>query len=988
VASKYSIEAVFKLIDKITAPTTKIDNALGKMGIKSKAVARALKNDFDKATRSVDKFGTNLKKAAGMAALAGVAAVGAGVAIATKQFIEFDAAVTAASAKFKDVDVTSKGYQATLQKIGKTARDVAAVTEFNAVDTAGALDKMAMAGLTSSQAMSLLMGTTNLATATGMDLTSAVDIATDAMGAFQMMTDSVGNALGENELKGNLNRLSDVMAKTTNMFNTDMGMMFEAIKKGAPTFTAAGQSVESFSAMLGVLANSGIKGSDAGTSLKNMMLSLANPSEKAQKVLAGLQIAVKDGNGNYLDAIDIIGQFEKQTKSMGSAEKAAALATIFGTRTVTGMNILLAEGADKLRGYRTELENAGGASENIANAMRGSIKNQIQVMLSALTELGFKFVEAFSEKGSNAIKRITDAISKFDPAPIIEFVNTAVSGLMFFGKIIGGVVKTAWDLRYVIFALAVPFLLYKSAMIAAAIAAKSWAYIQGIVKAVTFAITLATQGQAAALAGLTAGTIVHAIASKGLAIATGIATAAQWAFNVAATANPIGLIIMGAVVAVAALIAAIVLIKKNWDKITTAIKNNVNKIMAVLSILFGPIGIIISMIKEIASNWGKIKEALAATGLFDKIKEIGDGIKNFIKPAIDWLIGVWETVKNAVGGFFSYVVNGIKSFFEPAITWVVNAWHTATSAIGGFFKGIFDAVYTFVKPALDFFSEKWQQIVSFFKDNAIINAIKVIGGTLLSGILAPVQGLLEILSYIPGLGQLAGKGAEKIEEFRNFLKGVDGATVTANVNPPENVTVAPESGIAQKVSAPAFDMPEFALGGASAAGKSKLHGVVDIAGGAASVPAIGGQTATGTAIGGAAELTSGGASGTALIAATVTGIAALIRNIAGNVTAIADRCTRTITDAASGPGLAGNAPRLASSPLPRIYSGNDEYDATGANGARNIAPVTQGERMAYSLQERRETLAIEVQAAKGSEARIVRAPSGMDIELTSSGGMA
>jgi phage-related protein len=143
-------------------------------------------------------------------------------------------------------------------------------------------------------------------------------------------------------------------------------------------------------------------------------------------------------------------------------------------------------------------------------------------------------------------------------------------------------------------------------------------------------------------------------------------------------------------------------------------------------------------------------------------------------------LNVWNTIKNAVSGFFGYIVNAIKSFFVPAI-----------SAIGNFFKNIFNAVYNFIKPALDFITEKWQQIVKPFKGRAIINAIKVIGGTLLSGILAPIQGLLEILSYIPGLGHLAGKGAEKIQEFRNFLKGVDGATVTAEVNPPENVTLAP-----------------------------------------------------------------------------------------------------------------------------------------------------------------------------------------------------
>jgi hypothetical protein len=382
------------------------------------------------------------------------------------------------------------------------------------------------------------------------------------------------------------------------------------------------------------------------------------------------------------------------------------------------------------------------------------------------------------------------------------------------------------------------------------------------------------------------------------------------------------------------------------------------------------------MIKEIASNWARIKDALAATGLFDKIKEIGAAIMNFIKPAIDWVINVWNTVKNAVANFFSYVVNGIKSFFEPAVT-----------AVSGFFGKIFNAVYNFVKPALDFFAEKWLQIVSFFKDNAIVNAIKVIGGTLLSGILAPVQGLLEILSYIPGLGHLAGKGAEKIEEFRNFLKGVDGATVTAEVNPPDNVTLTPptETGT-QNLAAPDFDMAEFAIGGASTGGRSKLHGVVDISDGAVTQPIGGGS---------GSAYTASSASGSPPVNAAP----AVLEIISRNVTSIAAAINKTNATVNS---IEQKLPISARSDMPEIIrpqtatqtafelprvnmSGGDE-DTPDYYNPRNIAPVTQAERTAYSVEERINRLIIEVAAEKGTIARIVRAPRDAEIQLTRSGG--
>lgn len=512
-ATKYAIETVYKLIDNITMP-------LDKIGVKGKAVGRALKNEFTKTEQQLANVGTKLKSFAKGAALAGIALVGVGIGVATKQFIDYDAAVTGATAKFKDLDITSADYKDNLQAVGKVARDVAAVTEFNAVDTAGALDKMAMAGLTSKQSMALLAGTTNLATAAGADLTTAVDIATDALGAFGLMTED------EKALEGNLNRLSDVMAKTTNMFNTDIGGFFESAKMGAATFTATGQSLEDFSAMVGVMASSGIKGSESGTQLRNMMLSLASPSKTAAMALDRMGVKTTDAQGNFLNIIDILGQFEKGMKGMGDAEKAAALTDIFGKRTVTGVTLLLAEGTEGLRKYSKELQNAGGTAANVAAAMRGSLANRIEVLKSALTELGFKFVDAFAAKGGKAIENLTTAITNFDPAPIINFLTTAFS-------IIFKVVEVLWKMRIVIISLVIAWGIYKAAMIAAIVVSS----IMGMVRAVQ-ALMSAQQGM----------NVVQAI------------------FNVLLTANPVGIII----VALAALIAIIILCVKHWDDITAA----------------------------------------------------------------------------------------------------------------------------------------------------------------------------------------------------------------------------------------------------------------------------------------------------------------------------------------------------------------------------------------------------------------------------------
>ena len=622
-ATKYAIETVYKLIDNITMP-------LDKIGIKGKTVGRTLKNEFTKTEQQLANVGMKLKNFAKGAALAGIALVGVGIGVATKQFIDYDAAVTGATAKFKDLDVTSADYKDNLKAVGKVARDVAAVTEFNAVDTAGALDKMAMAGLTSKQSMALLAGTTNLATAAGADLTTAVDIATDALGAFGLVTED------EKALEGNLNRLSDVMAKTTNMFNTDISGFFESAKMGAATFTATGQSLEDFSAMVGVMASSGIKGSESGTQLRNMMLSLASPSSSAQKALDKLGVKTTDAQGNFLNIIDILKQFENGMKGMGDAEKTAVLTDIFGKRTVTGVTLLLKEGTEGLKKYSGELQNAGGTAANVAAAMRGSLTNRIEVLKSALTELGFKFVDAFADKGGKAIENLTTAITNFDPTPIINFLTTAFS-------VIFKVVGVLWKMRIVIISLVIAWGLYKAAMIAAVVVSG----IMGMVRAVQ-ALTSAQQGM----------------------------NAVQAIFNVLLTVNPLGVII----VAIAALVAIIIVCVKHWDDITAAmarswdwIKKNQEAVLGIIGVFSGPFAVVISVVREFWNEWDRITQAFKNGGIVAGLKQIGATILSALLVPLQGVFellgkipGVGKPFKNFATNMAGFR-NQVKGIEEPTV---------------------------------------------------------------------------------------------------------------------------------------------------------------------------------------------------------------------------------------------------------------------------------------------------------------------------------
>ena len=426
-AKKFSLESVLTLSDKMTAPMGRVAKQMDKFGKK-------MKKNFGGVGKQIQALDKQINKGIKVAGAAAFAAFGAGLAIATSEYIKFDQAITQAGAKFKDLDTSSNTYKTSLEALGKEARRVAAITEFMATDTAGALDKMAMAGLSSELSMSLLSGTTDLATAAGTDLTTAVDIATDSLGAFNLMSDDAA------QTTANLTRISDVFAKTTTTSNTDLLALFEAAKSGAPAFTAAGQSIESFSAIIGTMANAGIKGSESGTSLRNMMLRLADATPAAQEVLDSLGITTRDEAGNFRDIIDILADFEKGLDGMGTAQRTAALATVFGARSVTGVNILLQTGTKTLREYRGELEESAGSAAKMADAMRKSLTNQIEVLKSTLLEKGLQFVERFAERGSELLEKFTLFIRDVDIEPLINGFEKFLSIAIGVGKFL----KTFW----------------------------------------------------------------------------------------------------------------------------------------------------------------------------------------------------------------------------------------------------------------------------------------------------------------------------------------------------------------------------------------------------------------------------------------------------------------------------------------------------------------------------------------------------------------
>ena len=415
--ANFAVSTRFTGKDLISKTFTRMGKNADRFGVKSSKA-------FKQANRSASRFRDITKGILAASVIQKVlGGLKQGLSAVTTEFIDFDGAVISAAAKFKDINLATAEGQKRLLELKKTARETGSATQFSAGQAAAGLDFMAMAGFSAAQAMAALPGVVDLATVANVDLARSTDIASDSLGAFGLMTEDTA------QLQKNFTRINDVMALTMSRTNTNIEDMFEAIKKGAPDFVSAGQSLESFNALLGIMANSGKKGSEAGTALRNVMLRLSDPTKEAQKAIELIGIKTEDASGNFRDIIDILADVEKGTKKMGKVQRTAALSTIFGARSVGAINILLKEGTGNIRAFRNELENAGGSSQKMAEIMRTSLGNRLKSLSSAAIELGFKIFTAFEKRGAKAIDKITEAIRNFNPQPLIDGLNFAIAAI-------------------------------------------------------------------------------------------------------------------------------------------------------------------------------------------------------------------------------------------------------------------------------------------------------------------------------------------------------------------------------------------------------------------------------------------------------------------------------------------------------------------------------------------------------------------------------
>lgn len=418
------------------------DAALDKVADGMNEAERETKDFYqalDKAGDTADKSKARLQKAAdvakkvGVAIGAAVAAIGAAVVAAGKKLNEcvevyasFDDSMKQVAATMGMTSDEIAGGSASYQMLEKAAKDAGASTKFTAAEAAEALNYLALAGYDAEKATAALPTVLNLAAAGDMDLAYASDIVTDSMAALNLKV-------------SDLSDYSDKMAKTAQSSNTSIAQLGEAVLVCGGQATLAGMSVTEMNTALGVLADNGLKGSEGGTQLRNVLKNLYTPTDKAATMLEKLGIKTANADGSLRETQDILQELGTALSGLSEEGRMNAMSKIFDTRTIAAANAVIKDSGARWDELSGKIENSDNAAQNMAETMESGLAGTQRSFKSAVEGMQIEVGEIFAPIKEGLLSQSTDILRTFisnlqsaegDFSKVGEAVGAMLSGFI------------------------------------------------------------------------------------------------------------------------------------------------------------------------------------------------------------------------------------------------------------------------------------------------------------------------------------------------------------------------------------------------------------------------------------------------------------------------------------------------------------------------------------------------------------------------------
>ena len=302
-----------------------------------------------------------------------------------------------------------------LKALTDKAKEMGATTKFSASESADALQYMAMAGWKTEDMLNGLEGIMNLAAASGEDLATTSDIVTDALTAFGLSAEDSTH-------------FADVLAQASSNANTNVGMMGETFKYIAPVAGALGYTAEDTALAIGLMANSGIKASQAGTSLRSIMSRMAKPTKEVQGAMDKLGVSLTDSNGNMKSLNEVMGDLRNGFAGLSEAEAAEMAAALGGQEAMSGLLAIVNASDDDFDKLSDAIYSCDGAAKRMADTMNDNLQGQITILKSGLEGLGISLYENMEaplkevvKEAQNMVQQLQDA---FNNGGLDEVVST------------------------------------------------------------------------------------------------------------------------------------------------------------------------------------------------------------------------------------------------------------------------------------------------------------------------------------------------------------------------------------------------------------------------------------------------------------------------------------------------------------------------------------------------------------------------------------
>jgi len=417
------VDVTLRLVDKMSSPlriagTYLQDNA--RQWIKAG-------KQIERSGKAIAGVGTNLTKA--------VTAPIAGIGVASvKLAADFEKGMST-------VQSISGATGEELEKLSKTAKEMGLKTKYSASESAEAFKYMAMAGWRAKEMADGIEGIMYLAGATGEDLAGTSDIVTDALTAFGMKANDTKDFV-------------DVLAQTANKSNTSVSMLGESFKYVAPVAGALQFNVQDVSTALGLMANSGIKASSAGTALRSLFTRMAKPTKESQTAMDALGISLTDSQGKMKSLDTIMRETRKSFAGLTESQKAQYAAALAGKTGMSGLLAIVNSADGDFNELSTAIYNSNGACKKMYDTANNNLSGQLTILKSTVEGIGISFGERllpYIKQGTEFIQRLADkfnSLTKAQQDTIIKvgLIAAAVGPAIFlFGRtvmVVGKLVKT------------------------------------------------------------------------------------------------------------------------------------------------------------------------------------------------------------------------------------------------------------------------------------------------------------------------------------------------------------------------------------------------------------------------------------------------------------------------------------------------------------------------------------------------------------------